>query len=111
MIPIINMSDSYTIFIAVVLFVLVLFLSKETKKSSIIGLMLGAFLFIVSIHSIEFFAIKDAEIITNVVKSITVDLIFVFISFFSYLWIDDIESKDKKIKSVNNSLDWFWKKV
>ena len=34
-----------------------------------------------------------------------------FVSFFSYLWVDDIETKKLGKKSLDDSLDWFWKKV
>ena len=44
-------------------------------------------------------------------RSITFDLVFVFLSFISYLWIDDIEARAKNKKSLDNSLDWLWKKV
>ena len=40
-----------------------------------------------------------------------VDFVFILITFFSYLWVDDIEAKVKGTKSIDNSLDWFWKKV
>ena len=43
--------------------------------------------------------------------TITKIFIFVFLSFISYLWIDDIEAKERKVKSIDNSLEWFWKKV
>ena len=44
-------------------------------------------------------------------RCIAIDFVFVGISFFSYLWVDDIEAKEKGIKSVDTSLDWFWKNV
>ncbi len=44
-------------------------------------------------------------------RCIVIDFIFVFISFFSYLWVDDIETKKMGKKSLDNSLEWFWKKV
>lgn len=44
-------------------------------------------------------------------RCIVIDFLFVLITFFSYLWVDDIESKFKGTKSIDNSLDWFWKKI
>ena len=35
----------------------------------------------------------------------------IFISYASYLWVDDVETKAKKKKSIDNSLEWFWKNV
>ena len=39
------------------------------------------------------------------------DFVFIFLSFISYLWIDEIQAKVENIKSIDNSLDWFWKRV
>ena len=39
------------------------------------------------------------------------DFVFVLITFFSYLWVDDIEARAIGKRSIDNSLDWFWKKV
>ena len=44
-------------------------------------------------------------------RCIAIDFVFILISFFSYLWVDDIEAKAKNKKSIDNSLDWFWKNV
>lgn len=109
--PMINFTDPIAILIALVLFILVLFLAKETNKSVIIGIMLGVFLVILIGHTIEFTTLSDPEIKQTIMNSITYDLIFIFLSFITYLWIDDIESKLNKKKSIDNSLDWFWKKV
>ena len=113
MTPIINLSDPYAILVTVVLFVLVLWLARETKKSSIVGTMLVVFLVIIVGHSIEYITTQDptGEIIGIISRSIGRDFVFIFLSFITYLWIDDIESKEKKKKSLDNSLDWFWKKV
>ena len=113
MTPIINLSDPYAILITLVLFVLVLWLARETKKSSIVGTMLVVFLAIIVGHSIEYVITQDptGEIIGIISRSIGMDFVFIFLSFITYLWIDDIESKEKKKKSLDNSLDWFWKKV
>ena len=46
-----------------------------------------------------------------VTKSLGVDAIMIFLSYIAYLWVDDIETKEKNKKSIDNSLDWFWKKV
>ena len=44
-------------------------------------------------------------------RSILVDFVFIFLSFISYLWIDDIQAKVEKKKSIDDSLSWFWAKV
>ena len=52
-----------------------------------------------------------AEYYVTIRYCIAFELSMVFVTFFSYLWIDDIASKFYKKKSVDNSLDWFWKQV
>ena len=75
--------------------------------------MLLAFLTIIVGHSIEFVMVQDptGQITSTLANCIAVDFVFIFLSFIAYLWMDDIEAKDRKLKSIDNSLDWFWKKV
>ena len=44
-------------------------------------------------------------------RCVAIDFVFIFISFFAYLWVDDIEAKKMEKKSIDNSLDWLWKNV
>lgn len=110
--PMINFSAPLPLLVAVILFVLVLWFAKQSKKSAITGIMLFTFLIMLVGHTIEF-AIGNltAEGTSIVINSIIFDLVFIFLSFISYLWIDDIEAKFKKKKSIDDSLEWFWSKV
>ena len=45
------------------------------------------------------------------VWSMVLDFAFIFITFMSYLWVDELEAKKNNKKSIDNSLDWFWKQV
>ena len=111
--PIINFSNPFSIFIGVVLFVLVLYLAKENKKAWITGAMLFAFIGLLVFYTIEFALLgsDSQEVYKAITISAGVDLLFVFLSFISYLWVDDMEAKEGKRKSIDNSLDWFWNKV
>lgn len=111
--PIINFSNPFSIFVGVILFVLVLYLAKTNKKAWITGTMLFAFIGLLICHTIEFVAIgsQSDEIYKAIITSAGMDLIFIFLSFISYLWVDDMEVKEEKRKSIDNSLDWFWNKV
>ena len=111
--PLINLSEPLTILITLILFILALLLAKETKKSAIIGVILVGFLAIIVGHSVEYVIAQDptGQLSSMIARCIAMDFIFIFLSFISYLWIDDIEAREKKKKSINNSLDWFWKKV
>lgn len=111
--PIINFTNPITILLGLVLFVLVLILGKETHKSVIPAILLFAFLGILVGHAIRLFTFDSAseEIYRTITTSLVVDFVFIFLSFISYLWIDDIQAKVEKKKSIDNSLDWFWAKV
>ena len=111
--PMINFANPVTLLIAVILFVLVLLLAKETKKSAIAAVMLFVFVALLITHTFIYLtdANLDADTIGDLIFTMVFDLIFVLISFIGYLWIDDIEATVKKKKSIDNSLDWFWGKV
>lgn len=111
--PIINLSNPFNILVALILYILILFLAKEIKRSNVTCIMLLAFLTIIVGHCIEFVMVQDPTgvITSTLANCIAVDFVFTFLSFIAYLWIDDVESKDRKLKSIDNSLDWFWKKV
>ena len=107
--PMINLTDPITLLIAVVLFVLVLWFSYQSKKSVITGIMLFIFIAILVLHALEFsMGTLTQEGMQVAIQSIIFDLVFIFLSFISYLWIDDIEAKLKKKKVIDSSLDWFW---
>lgn len=87
--PFINFTNIITVLLAVILFGLIIFLGME--------LML--------IPNIS------EEVYHAIARSIAVDFGFIFLSFVSYLWVDDIQAKIEKRKSIDDSLNWFWAKV
>lgn len=107
---IIDLSNPYAIVMALMFTVLFIILGKEFKKSILPAICLGVFLVLILIHTFQSFVVTEAykAILT---KSISIDAIMIFLSYISYLWVDDIEAKEKNKKSIDNSLDWFWKKV
>lgn len=111
--PMINFTNPVTLLIATLLFVLILILSKETKKSAIIAVLLFVFVGLLVAHTILLTTGTDVteEVRSNLIFTMVIDLVFILISFIGYLWIDDIEAKYKKKKSIDNSLDWFWQKI
>lgn len=111
--PFINFTSPFAILIGVILFLLVLYLGRETKKAWIVGIMLFVFLGLLIGHTLEItmFVHQEDNEYSQVIVSIVMDLVFIFLSFISYLWIDDVETKLGKKKSIDNSLDWFWNKV
>ena len=111
--PFINFTNVATMLLTLVVFPLALVLSKETKKSGIIATMLSVFLIILVCHAVELGTISNIteEMHYAITRSILVDFVFIFLSFISYLWMDEIQAKVGNRKSIDNSLDWFWKRV
>lgn len=111
--PVINFTNPTLILLGLILFLLVLYLGREVKKAWVIGIMLFVFLGLLIGHAFEFitFAEKGGQLYKTLLLCSIVDFIFIFLSFISYLWVDDIETKIGKKKSIDNSLEWFWNKV
>lgn len=111
--PVINFTNPTLVLLGLILFLLVLYLGREVKKAWVIGIMLFAFLGLLIGHAVEFvtFASNGGELHDVLLACSIVDLVFIFLSFISYLWVDDIETKLGKKKSIDNSLEWFWNKV
>ena len=111
---IIDVTNPITLVLLLAATVLLIFLGKEIKKPYAPAIALIFFLVLVLIHSVQFATIPEANYEANhstLLGCICVDLIMIFITFFGYLWVDDIACRFYKKKSIDNSLDWFWNKV
>lgn len=111
---VINIAEPITLLLLTIATVLVIFLGKELKKSYIPAIALFGYLILVAIHSLQLFLLTDElhdAYFSMLINCVAIDCIMIFITFFSYLWVDDIASKFYKKKSIDNSLDWFWKNI
>lgn len=111
---VINISEPITLLLLTLATVLLIFLGKEVKKSYIPAFALFAYLILVVVHSVQLGTLTEelyATYHSMLVNCVAIDCVMIFISFFAYLWIDDISSKFYKKKSIDNSLDWFWNKI
>lgn len=109
-----DISNGITLVLMLAATVLLIFLSQEEKKSFISAIALVGYLIILVMHTAQAATLGEefrAEVLPILSRCIGIDFVFVLITFFSYLWVDDIEAKATGKKSINNSLDWFWKKV
>ncbi len=108
-----DISNPLTLILMLVATVLLIFLSQEIKKSYISAIVLFAYLIILIIHVAQIATLSEEfrHMLRVLSRCIAIDFIFVLISFFAYLWVDDIEAKAEGKKSIDNSLDWFWRKV
>lgn len=108
-----DISNPLTLLLMLAATILLVFLAQEIKKSYISAITLFAYLILLVVHVAQIATLSEEYryMIATLSRCIVIDFIFVFISFFSYLWVDDIETKVNGKKSIDNSLDWFWKKV
>lgn len=109
---IINLSQPYAMLGALMITLLCIILGKELKKSFIPAICLGMFLVLILVHTVQSITLAEEVIYKPIItRSLGVDAIMIFLSYISYLWVDDMETKEKNKKSIDNSLEWFWKKV
>ena len=108
-----DISNALTLILMLVATVLLNFLSQEIKKSYISGIVLFAYLILLVVHVAQLVTLPEEfnYMVSTLSRCIAVDFVFILISFFAYLWVDDIEAKKLGRKSLDNSLEWFWKKV
>ncbi len=108
-----DVSTPIAIIGALILALLFLLLGKERKEGAIVAIYLGAFVALLVIHTVQLITLPEQYLhnASTLGRCITVDFVFVLLSYISYLWVDDIETKYKNKKSIDNSLEWFWKKV
>jgi len=108
-----DISNPLTLLLMLAATVLLVFLSQEIKKSAISAVILFIYLVLLIVHVAQLATLPEEfrYMLSTLSRCIVIDFIFVFISFFSYLWVDDLETKVKGKASLDNSLDWFWKKV
>ena len=108
---IVNLSEPYTIIGVLMITVLFIILGKEFKKSWLPVIPLFVALILLIIHTFQSTVVLDLAYKSMVTISMGVDACILFLSYISYLWVDDIETREKNKKSIDNSLDWFWKNV
>ena len=108
-----DISNPLTLILMLAATVLLIFLAQEVKKSYVAAIMLFAYLVILIVHVAQIATLSEEfrYMITTLSRCIAIDFVFVLITFFSYLWVDDIEARACGKRSIDNSLDWFWKKV
>lgn len=108
-----DISNPLTLILMLAATVLLIFLAQEVKKSYVAAIMLFAYLVILVVHVAQIATLSEEfrYMVTTLSRCIAIDFVFVLITFFSYLWVDDIEAKVSGKKSIDSSLDWFWKKV
>ena len=110
---ILNIANPITLLLIILAVGLLIFLGQEVKKSIAVAIPLFVLLILLIVHVAQIATLSTdlAYLAPTLYKCIALDLLFILITFFAYLWVDDIEAKANNIKSIDNSLDWFWKEI
>ena len=108
-----NTSSPIMIITLTILVALIIFISKKSENGVLLIISMALILFLLIYHSIylDSLASDQSALISQAYHCLAVDLVLLLISFISFLWIDDIIAKDKKLKSYDDSLSWFWDKI
>ena len=108
-----NISNPITLVLMLAATILLIFLAQEVKRSMIAAVALFVYLILLVVHVVQVATLSEEfrYLLSTLSRCIIIDFVFVFISFFAYLWVDDIETKTFGKKSLDDSLDWFWRKV
>ena len=111
--PVINLSDPLTMILCLAAIICSIFLGHETKRSIIPAIALVVCVILLIIHALQLFAFGESYIAYReaLSASLIYDFGLILVTYLAYLWIDDMESKFRNKKSIDNSLDWFWSKI
>ena len=108
-----DLTNPLTLLLVVMATALLIFLGQEIKRSSVAIIPLISFLGLLVIHVVQVSSLgaEYGYLASTIYKCIALDFLFILITFFSYLWVDDLEAKKNNIKSIDHSLDWFWEEI
>ena len=108
-----DLTNPLTLLLVVLATALLIFLGQEIKRSSVAVIPLISFLALLIVHVVQVSTLTTeyTYLASTLYKCLAIDFLFILITFFSYLWIDDLEAKKNNIRSIDNSLDWFWKEI
>ncbi len=110
---VIDLTQPLNTFLCLAVIVCLIFLGHELKRSIAPAIALGLSTVLILMHAVQLYAFTDfyANYQVALSTSLIYDFAFILVSYLAYLWIDDIEAKVKNKKSLDDSLEWFWKKV
>ncbi len=108
-----NVSNPITLILMLAITLILVFVGKETKKGWITEISLVVFLVLLIMHVIQLMTLTPEfeELKGTLSSCLTIDFVMILLSFLSYLWVDELESRTGKKKSIDSGLDWFWGKA
>ena len=108
-----NVSNPITLILMLAMTLILIFLGKETKKGYLTAISLLVFLILLIWHVGQLVTITpEFEEVKSILTScLIIDFVMILLSFLSYIWVDELESRTgKKKKTFDAGLDWFWGK-
>ncbi len=108
-----NVANPITLVLMLAITLILIYFGKESKKGYITAISLFIFLGLLLWHVWQMLTLTvELEAFrTTLTSCLTVDFVMILLSFLSYLWVDELESRTGKKKSYESGLDWFWGKV
>ena len=108
-----NIANPITLILMLAITLILVYLGKETKKGYITAISLFVYLALLVWHVTQLLTLTPAlmHFKSSLTTCLTVDFVMILLSFLSYLWVDELESRLGKKKSFESGLDWFWGKV
>ena len=87
-----DISNPLTLLLMLAVTILIIFLSQEIKKSYIGAIVLFLYLIILIVHVAQIATLSEEfrDLLPTLSRCVVIDFIFVLVTFFSYLWVDDI---------------------
>ena len=97
-----DLTNPITLLLVVIATALLIFLAQEIKRSSVAIIPLICFLALLIVHVVQVSTLSSefANLSGTIYKCIAIDFLFILISFFCYLWVDDLEAKKNNIRSI-----------
>ena len=108
-----NVANPITLILMLAITLILIFLGKETKKGYLTAISLLVFLVLLIWHVGQLLTLSPdlVELKATLTSCLVVDFVMILLSFLSYLWVDELESRTGKKKSFDAGLDWFWGKA
>ena len=109
----VDISNPFWLLVILFVNICLIYVGWKEKKAIVTLIPLLAFLALLVSHFLQItaFAEQYENVRNNIISSMTWDFSFILLSYTSYLWVDEVETKFRNKKSIDNSLSWFWNKV
>lgn len=108
-----NIANPITLLLMLAITLILIFLGKETKKGYITAIALFIYLALLIWHVVQILTLSSEffDFKPTLTSCLAVDFAMILLSFLSYLWVDELESRTGKKKRIDSGMDWFWGKI